>query len=338
MTRQIIAMDILAGCAVGDSIGWPFEFDTEYEIRERCDTTNMFQYVREYTDDTQMTLATTRIIPNLTGVTPYSQEAQDVMWVAYQDWMLTQNMPGQSRAPGLTVMRSLRGARPGTMEDRLNDSKGNGTVMRCGLYGMMNNEYDAVNFAVQDALLTHSHIAAPIASALHAAMNWFLINTGYSFHVCLREAIRVTADVFNNVRFERYLNPGNAAVYDQLIQEATNLAYPNSAEYPQNPEDYRQYLFDNFGRGTADTTILLALYALLEGWDFHRAMVYLVVNNGDSDTYAAVYGSMYGAGVRRNMPDEGYIVDRTDDGVLFYVTRLSEYPDLLAGVHRFPNV
>lgn len=338
MTRQLIALDILSGCALGDAIGWPFEFDTQQEIRERVDPNNMFQYATQYTDDTQMTLATTHFIPRLDEMRPYDVEVQDIMWEAYQDWMLTQNIPGQSRAPGLTVMRSLRGNQPGTYEVRLNDSKGNGTVMRAGLFGLVRNEHDAVSFAIQDALLTHSHPAAPIASAIHAAMNWYLVNTGYDFYVCLRQAIDLVTVNFTHVVFDRYWNPGNTNVFDRMLIELNSLAYPNSAEYPQNATDYRQYLFDNFGTGTADTTILLALYALVERMNFNEAMRYLVINNGDSDTYAAVYGSMYGAAVRRNMPDEGYIVDRTNPLVLDAVRGMVEYPNLVEGARRFPNV
>ena len=318
---------ILSGCALGDAIGWPFEFLSESDIQQsyRDITQPMSTFAEEYTDDTQMSLVAARLvfILNRSRDIPI----YDLMVQFYGAWERSQQIPGQSRAPGLTVMRSLRD-KTGDIAHRYNNSKGNGTVMRAGPYGLMTELHDAIGFSIEDAFFTHGHILAPYTSAIHAAINWYLLNSVYTINDCIISAQRVVFEYFNSLRKLGLITNRDIEEITKFNDEFYDVISRDFA----TPVSYRSYVIASRGGGTADTTLLLAVLALLEySHDFDAAMRFLVLCSGDSDTYAAVFGSMYGAATRRHRDG----LERTDPAPLQAVVQLTEYANIMKVVDLF---
>ena len=157
-----IAIEALWAGAVADAIGNPLEFLTQVsdaDFEESCSAP-----ILRISDDTQMTLFAYEDLIQ-TGTTNY----------AYSSWYQTQvrSTPDPAargllqfkslyrrEAPGATCMGSC--ARLVVGAEVVNDSKGNGTVMRVAPIAMMSHisqqtSESAYLLAKQDALLTHKH-------------------------------------------------------------------------------------------------------------------------------------------------------------------------------------
>jgi ADP-ribosylglycohydrolase len=99
--------------------------------------------------------------------------------MAYKDWLATQsnqvrernicwishipelNIP---RAPGNTCLEALYGDKEGTIEDRINDSKGCGCVMRVAPVGLFYRPNLAFKKGMDCAAITHGHALGYISA------------------------------------------------------------------------------------------------------------------------------------------------------------------------------
>jgi ADP-ribosylglycohydrolase len=178
--------DLLCGVAVGDAIGYPLEFmgnPTKDDFEE-----SVAANVLEASDDTQMTLFLAEAIAQ--HDTKFSPE------LPYTRWYITQiNLkPAEStisglldldcmyelRAPGNTCMSACASLSKG--EKVVNNSKGNGTVMRISPWAlkaaqdMGSGHPPYLPFVVRDSLTTHKHAeAAESAGALFVLLYWLLL-------------------------------------------------------------------------------------------------------------------------------------------------------------------
>lgn len=171
----------LLGGAVGDAFGYAVEFDSLAKIRkcfgEQGLTRPVFQDGKlVVSDDTQMTLFTLEGILRCTDV---NGELATPVWLdevrhAYLDWYDTQ-LGQQSassvlrgrlaarpamrvkRAPGNTCLSALKSGGQGSIERRINQSKGCGGVMRTTPLGFLQG-MDPFDLGIQAAALTHGHI------------------------------------------------------------------------------------------------------------------------------------------------------------------------------------
>jgi len=135
----------LLGLAIGDALGAPVEFLSLPEIKKRYgkDGITDFHAWRgfkpgSYTDDTQMSLATA-----VGCIRTYQEwrergisDSVSVVYHRYLDWLESQNDPEQRRGPGRTCLSALQSGKMGTMEERINESKGCGGVMRTAPAGL----------------------------------------------------------------------------------------------------------------------------------------------------------------------------------------------------------
>jgi ADP-ribosylglycohydrolase len=125
----------LTGLAVEDALGAPVEFLSFSEIKRKLGNngiTDLFEWgglpPGSYTDDTQLSLSTA------VGCLRAQQEFRasgifrpvESVYSSYLDWLKIQNDPAQRRAPGNTCLTALRSGRMGTINERINDSKGCG--------------------------------------------------------------------------------------------------------------------------------------------------------------------------------------------------------------------
>ena len=75
-------------------------------------------------------------------------------------WLIRVEELHSCRAPGATCLRALRDGKPGSPEDRINDSKGCGGVMRIAPAGLV-DDTDPFQLGADIAALTLSDAAAP---------------------------------------------------------------------------------------------------------------------------------------------------------------------------------
>jgi ADP-ribosylglycohydrolase len=125
----------LIGLAVGDALGAPVEFLSLSDIKRRYGEDGISDFSEwsgfdpgSYTDDTQLSLATAvgciRAQQKFRG--GGISQAAYIVYHRYLDWLKTQNDPAQRRAPGNTCLTALRSGKMGTINERINDSKGCG--------------------------------------------------------------------------------------------------------------------------------------------------------------------------------------------------------------------
>jgi ADP-ribosylglycohydrolase len=181
---------VLAGVAVGDALGNRLEF---LRAPSDADFQKQLGLPLVVSDDTQMTL--------------FSLEAMRQGWSftdAYLRWLSTQGEEVGAgdgllafpemydvQAPGRTCMSACRSLLLG--KPVANDSKGNGTVMRCAhiAYEVRRQRgglVQAISLAREDAETTHKHPYAAQSSQLLTAIHWSLI-AGQSFAEAVASAI-----------------------------------------------------------------------------------------------------------------------------------------------------
>jgi ADP-ribosylglycohydrolase len=143
------------GLAIGDAIGYPVEFRPLPDIQRRYGPSGITTLPNGgfYSDDTQMSLATADgLIEAKKGGLP-----TQLVYREYLKWFDTQKDPSQRRAPGGTCLSALASRSMGTIDNKLNDSKGCGGVMRTAPAGLACAPAAAFQYGVEFAAITHSH-------------------------------------------------------------------------------------------------------------------------------------------------------------------------------------
>ncbi len=298
------AAGCLLGGAVGDALGWPVEFSSWAEIRERFGPQGVTGLTRapgglaEVTDDTQMTLFTAEGL-----LQAECERAESGLWRpaehihgAYLRWLHTQGVksrfpgfkrvknrgwlvriPGlyHKRAPGVTCTGALSGAGVGTPDNPLNSSKGCGGVMRVAPVGLAPFVSEPFTLGCQAAALTHGHPTGWRAGGALA-----LIIRRLTEGAALTEAVEEAL-----ARLEKC--PGS-----QECREALEFALKQARNKSPSVETV-----EDIGEGwTAEEALAIAVYCALAAENDFKAGVLLAVNHGgDSDSTGSVTGNILGA-------------------------------------------
>jgi ADP-ribosylglycohydrolase len=286
---------ILAG-AVGDALGAPIEFLTIDAIRER----DPGEYDGSITDDTQMTLFT------LEGLIRGHRGRHDDLFApmqhAYQRWLHTQGMESSwadnggvfatrpepdgwlitnrelfaLRAPGGTVTTALRsfarGGRRGSFDNRLNNSKGCGAVMRAAPVALLGE--DAFAFAVGTGLLTHGHPSGFLSAGALAHL----------VHLLLQDATLPDALAATRAKLQSWDD------HEEQVQ-ALDAAVELAGQGP-TPETIAERLG---GGWTGEEALAIAVCAALAAEDMRHGLLLAVNHSGDSDSTGAICGNILGA-------------------------------------------
>lgn len=313
----------LIGGAIGDALGYPVEFLSWGNIKNKYGATGITRYDRQFensidkglalvSDDTQMTLYTACGILNAekdgTAIVPSICEA-------YTEWLLTQirkkkegfdqcwigklQEMNSCRAPGNTCINSLMELMNGYKP--CNDSKGCGGVMRIApipLYGAVDNRMNisqVCKLAAEASELTHQHPLGYIPSAFVAYLVYRLAldenPTRENFITYIKEGLSFISD-----NFHKY----NDAVGEFILLVDRAIFYAKSAnDDVKNIENY-------LGRGwVAEETVAIAVYCSLAYFDdFEKAIIAAVNHSGDSDSTGAVTGNILGAAIGyETLPD-----------------------------------
>lgn len=289
-----VGVDRILGClfggAVGDAFGYAVEFDRLAEIKRRHGPDGLTVPVLKggkfiVSDDTQMTLFTAQAVAEGGDVVAFGE--------AYRDWHRTQTERGPSsnaqgllrrpelwalRAPGNTCLSALESGRLGSPQERINNSKGCGGVMRVAPIGLNKawGEETVFDLAVQAAALTHGHPSGFFSAGALAVMVRALLE-GEAMPSALARATQALS--------------GQAETDETL--DAMRKAFQLAGLSDRHRRDVAE---GRLGEGwVGEEALAIALYSVLAASDFEDVMRIAANHDGDSDSTASIAGQLFGA-------------------------------------------
>ncbi|MBI9109371.1 MAG: ADP-ribosylglycohydrolase family protein [Spirochaetales bacterium] len=310
----------LIGGAAGDALGYAVEFMSLEQIRQRYGSRGITDFVLTdgaalISDDTQMTLFTANglLIRTTRGMgRGIAANPQDYCWYCYKAWLKTQESDfhrwkssvkdvskeypwlirvpelHSARAPGNTVLRSLRADVAGTRDNPLNSSKGCGGLMRVAPVGLYFEERDIyINriciHGANIAALTHGHPLGYIPAAAFV----YLINR---ITYCEQTEPELKEIVTGCIAEMNTLFQGTPHIdeFISIMEKAVELS-----ESDMDDESAISLLGEGW---VAEETLAIAIYCVLRYRDnFEKALVASVNHSGDSDSTGSVAGNLMGA-------------------------------------------
>ena len=263
------AQGCLLGQLAGDALGSLVEFRTPEDIqrehpggvRDLVDGGTWNTIAGQPTDDSEMALALARMLADQGRYDPKDARRVYVLWLDSSPFDC-----------GMTVSSGLRG--------RTNpDSQANGAMMRIsplGIFGANHEVEQVVEWARQDAALTHPHVVCQQANMLFAAAIAQVIRSGGGAGDLYRQIV-TWAEAMN--------------VEDTLMEAITGAATAPPAGYVHQ-------------QGWVLTAFRNALWQLLNAPNLEEGVVNTVMCGGDTDTNSAICGALLGAVYGRNaIPD-----------------------------------
>lgn len=308
----------LIGGAAGDALGYPVEFMSLASIKKKYGEKGIVNYdlhdgVARISDDTQMTLftATGILLGETRGcVRGLAGPPWSYVWLSYKDWYRTQTeefpMGGAHfswlndvpelfarRAPGNTCMSVLSKEKEGSVDNRINNSKGCGGVMRVapvGLHFGRKNIYrpdtphEIMEIGAETAALTHGH---PLGYIPAAALSYLIALLAHN-DMPLEEAV----DEMKYATSCEYGNDGEQGSYDDfrdLLDKACFLAQDTNI----NDIDAIRELGEGW---VAEEALAIAIFCSLRySNDFEKGIITAVNHDGDSDSTGSITGNILGA-------------------------------------------
>lgn len=300
--KQPSMMEQFEGCimggAIGDAFGAPLEQHSMQYIEQKFDGKLYYllknrDNIAEFTDDTQMVLFT------MEGLIQafFKYKENDISFYkeilkSYQNWYKTQtetfdpsikhtgllNLPDlyKQKAPGVTCLSALQTGELGTTETPINNSAGNGGVMRVAPVGLLykNNAVQAFEVAKNIAALTHGNPNGYLPAGFLASLIAHIAQ-GYELDESIEKSINILKEYDNS---------------EQTISKI-KLAQKLAKENISDKEAIRA-----IGDGwTGDEALSIALYSNLRHTNnFKRTIVTAANHDGDSDTTAAIAGNISG--------------------------------------------
>lgn len=288
---------VLAGLAIGDSMGMPTSFYTPEQIRSEFGKVDSFyppalghQYhsglrAGDVTDDTEQSLALIRSFCRHQRVDPYDIAQELLAW--------SRRVEGKYVSPlGPSTKRALEEISNGTPAQeagRTGDT--NGAAMRIAPLGIVHglrgsNIRELVNDVELACLPTHG---TDIAISSAAAVAWAVA-------VCFQGATDTTqviraaseAAVLGRERGVKVISPSVSRRLDWLIDSL-------SSEGSQESRAQEIYDFIGAGMASAETVpAALGLFYIAEG-DPRKSILLATNMGGDCDTTAAIAGAVAGA-------------------------------------------
>lgn len=306
----------LIGEAAGDALGYTVEFLREPQIFQRFGPAGITDYVLDeqgvarFSDDTQMTLYTAEGL--LFTHTRWATRGiigriRDFMSFMYQDWYRTQTeeFNGRTscawisgfpelfarRAPGTTCMTACAAGANGTLESPINDSKGCGGIMRVAPVGLfystsfsnMTRHMTYADIQLQGAeiaAITHGHELGWLPAGAFAQIVSMIVHEDSPLSEAVAAASATLPEAFPEARM--------VGVLQEIMERAVLLASSGLSDLDAIHE---------LGEGwVAEETLAIGLLcALRYQGDFAGAIAAASNHNGDSDSTAAVAGTIIGA-------------------------------------------
>ncbi len=278
------ARGCLLGAAAGDALGAPIEFLNLDQIRERYGEEGLTDYASRddlkpgsYTDDTQMTLATA---VGCIRAIQLCKEGKDcdfktIVYQEYLEWYEMQKDPDNRRAPGGTCLGALGSGKMGTIEEKINDSKGCGGVMRTAPVGLAFRAGEAFLRGAEIAAITHGHPSGYLPAGFLAEMIARIIEGK-----TIEEAFELSLGVLTV-----YAGHEETLQKIGLAREMALTGKEAAAAIPLLGEGW-----------VGDEALAIALYcAFSYPSDWKKAVLTAVNITGDSDSTGSVTGAILGA-------------------------------------------
>ena len=273
----------LFGLAIGDALGAPVEFLRLPQIKARYGETGITDFDSwsgfkpgSYTDDTQMSLATAqgciKAYNNQKAGKPFDPVAE--VYRCYLEWYASQGDPQQRRGPGGTCLSALASGKMGTLEEKINDSKGCGGVMRTAPAGFAFPADAAFRRGAEFAAITHGHPSGYLSAGFLSEMIAHIIE-----RTTLEEAI------------ERSI--GTLTTYDG--HEET-LSFVQRALTLSAGKDPVEDSITAIGEGwVGEEALAIALYCSLKfPNDWKSGTLAAINHSGDSDSTGSITGAILG--------------------------------------------
>jgi len=291
----------LLGLAIGDAIGAPVEFLRLPEIKKQYGKDGIADFhgwrgfkPGSYTDDTQMSLATA-----VGCIRAYQRwdgkgicHPLSVVYHCYLDWLGSQNDLEQRRGPGRTCLSALRSGKMGTIEEKINDSKGCGGVMRTAPVGLVFSSDRAFQEGAEYAAITHGHPSGYLTAGFLSAMVSYIIEGN-----TLTDAI--DRCIGQLVKYEEYSE----------TLEKIQLAQKLSGS-PKAVEESIQTIGEGW---VGEEALAISLYCSLKFSDnFKRGVLAAVNHSGDSDSTGSIAGAILGTLLGVELIPETWIRDVED--------------------------
>lgn len=322
----------LIGGAVGDALGYTIEFLGEYEIFKRYGNSGIREYNLDsvsgkalISDDTQMTLFTVEGIINWCSGNE-SHRLEKLRFYenrAYQDWLTTQEVLFEGlcydmknalgtipkglmnvselysrRAPGITCISALEKRKiqdrtnGNFIEDKVNNSKGCGSVMRAAPIGFLNGHdiQEIDKESAEIAAITHCHSLGYMSAAVLAHVIHRIIYNDNQ--MTLKEIVEDARDTIAKI----FKNDEHNYELINIINDAIELSENNDGDLNN---------IHRLGEGwVAEEALAIALYCSLRyHYDFSQCIIKAVNHKGDSDSTGAIAGNIIGAWVGYNEID-----------------------------------
>lgn len=314
----------LFGGAMGDALGYPVEFMSIEQIREKYGKDGIHEYTLDkksglalISDDTQMTLFTANgILVADTRLSMRGVGGRPIGYVicSYLDWLLTQQTDFETsrkmkfhqrrswlldvpelysrRSPGNTCISSLIETKNSDrhywdfMKKPINKSKGCGAVMRIAPLGL---------FEYYVGIETLDEEAALISAITHGH------SLGYMTSSVLVHIInRIVYPQKETSTLKEIVEEARDCVYkifkkDKHINELRNIINLAIRLSENDKSDIEN--ISKIGEGwVAEETLAIAIYCSLRYQnDFSKAIIAAVNHSGDSDSTGAVTGNIAGA-------------------------------------------
>ncbi len=312
----------LFGGAFGDALGGPIEWYSADAIKNKFGRSGLRyilkkDYMYKITDDTQMSIFTADGLlksflknPNLSCEPDYS-----TIYASYLDWyktqiasyadgkrdsgLLSENALFSRRFPGNTCLESLKNGVAGSIEKPVNNSIGNGGVMRSAPIGLVYYKDPELAFKVgtKCAALTHGAAGAYLPAGYLASLIANIVQ-GKS----LVEAVDSSTKILK--KYDGY--------------ESTLSCISKAIEYSSSDIE-PQHAIESIGKGgRGDEAIAIALYCALKNpANYKRGIIMAANHSGDSDSTASIAGNILGTYLGGlSIPASWY--DRLELGDLLY--------------------
>ena len=306
-------LEIFGGCllggAIGDAFGANIEFLNLNQIKEQYGESGAQfkklkndENIKKITDDTQMTLYTADgLIKSFIKQGNINDIDFACIYDSYLDWMRAQEqrpIKGHGwinslssmkdiMAPGNTCTMALLFKNPGTLSNQINDSKGNGGIMRIAPVGLLYHKTPELAFdiGVGCTALTHSDPDAYLSAGACASLIAYLVN-GEGLENAIDKTLGILKTKENNKDVIK------------KIKEAIELTKSNLL-----PEE----AISQIGKGKIGSEALgISIYCSLKyPKDIIKGIEIAANYSGDSDTVAAITGNIIGANIGLpNIPEE----------------------------------
>ena len=273
----------LLGLAIGDALGAPVEFLRLQEIKKRYGRDGITDFHEwggfkpgSYTDDTQMSLATA--VGCLRACQRWCDRgichSASVVHRRYLEWLESQNDPGQRRGPGNTCLRALQSGKMGTIEEKINDSKGCGGVMRTAPVGLAFPSDRAFQEGAEYAAITHGHPSGYLTAGFLSGIISYIIEgktLAETIDLCIGQLIKYDG---HSETLEKIELAQKLSVSQKSIEES----------------------IQTIGEGwVGEEALAISVYCSLKFSDnWGRGTLAAVNHSGDSDSTGSITGAILG--------------------------------------------